>query len=542
MTRMTIRHTSSGMQETESAPRHGRGAIWTWNAIVLAITGTIMYQLFPQFTQNVVFDGILRNGLYLIPPIILVLWARTYARRHGGVTEVVDRIGDHRRTISYAAFLGVVYVLWCMLVYASTDWMTYRAYSTNATERTNMIPAAPEFVRFTPLQNACTDLSNSLSATGQHVECSHVFPIVTDKGFGYAAPITPAGVYNTFTMKNPGFLLMDDSADAYETPTRRRIRIDDAQQVGLGMEWFDNLEYVLAKTDFFANYDTPHLLALDPKQPKKLTTVVPKIKYGWFFRLPYWGGVVLVHANGKVEDLSAEQARADARLRGKWIYPLSLAKKYIEIQNYGVGWGLLTPFMTLEGLLKVEPLPGHNQFPFLTQGVDGRTYLVTATMGKGSARGLYRMYFVDAATGAITYHQYRNDEVVYGAGASLERITNIPGYQWKVGSGEKASGSMIAIEPVYIVRPNDPTLYWKFTITNVNYSGISATAVANSAKPDDILVFTHRKDFEAWLHGKEVATVQPQPTGSSREELLQLIQDLATRLDAIRRKAESLPK
>lgn len=514
---------------------------WRFNIGMLAVTFLVTYQLFPHFAQQAIFVGILRNGWYVLPALALATYSYRYFRRNQG-DFLGLKLGNHRRPIAVVAFATVVWVLACMTIYASTDYVAYRIFAKTFTSRESLVPTAPSFVRFTPLGNACNDIGNSISTTGEHVECKYVAPIITGSGFGYAAPIMPSGVFNTFIMNNPGFMLLDDSAKVSDDPAKRLARIDDVQAYGPGMEWFDNLDYVLAKTDFFATFDKPHYLALDPAQPKKLTLVVPKIKYAYLWRLPYWGGVVLVHSDGKIEDLTAEAATKDARLKGKWIYPLWLAKYYIELQNYGTGWGIATPYVTIPGKLEVEKLDGGNQFPFLTQGTDGHTYLVTATKGQGSARGLLRMYFTEASTGAGTYHEFGNHEVVYGAGAAKDRLTNIPNYQWYHSNDKGGSGSIIATEPVYVVRPNDSKLYWKFTITNRNYSGISATAVANAARPDDILVFTKRSQFEEWLHGNDsVAVVAKGSDVIGRDKILRMIEDLARLMEELKREAGKLP-
>lgn len=522
-------------------PQKRKRGWWKFNIITLVITFIVMYNLFPHFTQNVVFDGVIRNGWYVVPVLLILLYCYRYFRRNAKDFNDL-RFGRHRRPIAVVSTLVILTVFWCAFVYAGTDYLTYRAFASNFSQRNGLIASAPSFVRFTPLTNACNDISNSISTTGEQVQCKYVAPIITERGFGYAAPITPSGTLNTFWQNNPGFMLLDDSFEVDSDPSKRLTRIDDVQKYGPGMEWFDNLDYVLAKTDFFANYDKPHYLALDPAQPKKLTLVVPKIKYAYLWRLPYWGGVVLVHSDGAVENLTAEQAKRDSRLDGKWIYPLQLARYYVELQNYQIGWGLLTPFIYIAGKLQVESLAGDNQFPFLTQGVDGKTYLVTATRGQGSARGLQRMYFADASTGLGSFHQFGNHEVVYGAGASGDRMTNIPGYQW-FHPGERGGGNIVATEPVYVVRPNDPTLYWKFTITNIKYSGISATAVANAARPDDIAVFTRRADFEAWLHGKEVSQPAPgTPAASLHDQILGDIDALVKQIQTLRDRAQKLPK
>ncbi len=530
--------------QAEHQAKPNRRSVHMVSLGLLLLIQFVMYELFPHFTQEIEFNFILRNVWYWGPWALLGMWLVRYSKREGIVSTALRgdelRLAKHRRPIAVIATLIVLFVIWDIFVAAGTNLLTYHTYASNFTVREGLIPSEPAFVRFTPLKNACTDIGNSVSETGQHIECTYVQPMITDHGFAYAAPVTPSGIWNTFFGKNPGFLVLDDSMKADSEPSKRLVRIDEEQEIGQGMEWFDNLSYKLAKTDFFANFDTPHFLALDSGQPQKLTLVVPKVKYGFLFRLPYWGGVVLVHSDGKIEDLTTEVAMKDKRLAGKWIFPMSLARKYVHLQNYAAGHGLLTAVARLSGLFEIEGLIGNNQFPFLSQGSDGRTYLVTATKGQGSAQGLFRMYFVDASTGAGTYHEFKSHEVVYGAGASLKRVINIQGYQWNNGTG--SSGVAVAIEPVYIVRPHDPVLYWKYTITNVDHTGISATAVVNATRPDDIRVYQKRADFDAWMHGKDTSITAVTSGNNPKDQVLRMIDDLAKQLDALRRQAEALPK
>lgn len=519
----------------------GRGKVHLWTVVTLLVIQVVMYELFPHFTQWVEFDWILRNGIYWGPLVALAVVAFKYAVRSGIVRRLLDKedleLGTHRRAFAVGFTLLSFAIIWSEFAPAGRDLVAYHLYASMFTAREGLIPSTPDFVRFTPLQNAANDIGNSVSSTGEQVESAYVQPMLTGHGFAYVAPITPSGMYNTFVNKNPGFILLDDSS-TIDDPHARLQRIDDEQQIGQGMELFDNLYYVLAKTDFFADFDTPHFLALDAAQPHKLTLIVPKVKYAFFWQLPYWGGDVLVHADGTVEDLSAEQAQADPRLKGKWIYPISLARRYVELQNYAAGHGLLTPFVRLAGLFEIEQLDGVNQFPFLTHGNDDKPYLVSATKGQGAAKGLFRMYYVDASTGAGSYHQFGTNDTHYGAGASLQRVTNIqiPGVTWFYRSGEHSGGVHVAIEPVYIARPGDPDLYWKFTVTNVQYSGIFATVVLLASNPDKSILFLKRDDFERWLRGG------PAPTASSHKDAFRLaIESVLQQLQGLQKQVEQLP-
>ena len=156
--------------------------------------------------------------------------------------------------------------------------------------------------------------------------------------------------------------------------------------------------------------------------------------------------------------------------------------------------------------MEIPKLPGDNQFPFVTHGADEKTYLVTATKAALGGAGLYRMYYTDASTGEGSYFEYENDSLVYGPTAGLERVQNLPGFNWYRRTRTGQSGNMLAIEPVYIVHEADPKqLYWKFSITNTDFAGVSAVVVASAKRPDEMKVFERRSEFEAWLVGDEVS-------------------------------------
>lgn|GEM_PF-4990161 len=467
--------------------RSGKSRAYTIDAVLGALALILIYWIFPDFVQNIVFDLGIRKMALFLPVIPLGYLAWRYAH---------NEYKSHRRMVTGIVMLGVFSVVWYLGVGFTRDYFVYLAYG-EYQQRDGLVQVERNAVRFTPLQNACVDLANAINISSEHVECANVRPILSmGNRFGYVAPITPSGFLQTFAMNNPGFQILDDSVG----PKQRIRRIDDPQAIGVGMEWFDNLQRKLVLSDFFANYEKPHYLALDLKNPDKLTAVVSKIKYSHFFQLPYWAGVVLVHSDGKIEDLTKEAVLKDPRLKNQWVYPMELDQRYVNAQDYKVGWGPLSPLVRVPGKLEIEKLPGNNQFPFLTQGADGQPYLVTATKGEGSARGLFRMYYRNAYTGEGTYHEFKPDEIIYGAGAALGRATNIQGYTWKQGSSDSSSGTTIAVEPVYLTRRGEASPYWKFTVTNHKNEGISATVVSPGSRPDEMKVFRTRDEFEAWLN------------------------------------------
>lgn len=498
--------------------------VWVMAAIVFGL----MYGIFPEYLQEVVVEYILRNGvLFLVwVPAIWTVYRYFYG----------DYESERRIIVSGVTFF--LFAIGVMLLIGSIrGYLTYSQYAKYEL-RNALVETSSRAIRYTPLMNACTDLANPIKTTSEHVSCDHVSPVIYPDGtFGYVAPIDPSGLYQVLEKQNPGFMQLRDSREFAHDQSLRIRRIDDPQKYGLDMQWFDNLERRLVWNDFFASYGKPHYLALDASQPNKLTTVVPKIEYKWLFQLRIWGGVVLVHADGKIEDLSKQQALADPRLKGKWIYPLELEERYIRAQNFSVGWGLLSPYVRVPGKLEIEKLSGSNQFPFLTQGADGNPYLVTATKGEGSARGLFRMYYRNAFTGDGSYYEFSQQETAYGAGAALERMSNIQGYAWSTGKG---GGTIQATEPVYIKRPGDAQMYWKFTVTNLAHSGISATAVVPAAKPDEIKLYHTRDEFDLWLEGRIANSTPSVVDGTTgvKEKINAIITQIEAKLGELKQLAE----
>ena len=469
-----------------------------WNLGGLVVVLALLYFAAPTLVHKIAFEGVALRFLYVLPWTVwaIVLWQATKQLNF-----------FRRRAVVIGIFTAALIVLWDIVLYTSTGYFTYNMFA-KFEQRTSMVPTNAGFIRYSAIQTADLDMSNFITAATEKVKDEdakgvgeYTMPLITNDGFGYIAPILPDGLLVTYTQDNPGFVVYDDRSDA-RTKVRR---VDQPFEIGPEMLWFDNLDRQLIFTDFFATYEKPHFLQLDPKQPNKFVAAIPKIKFR-FWRFPFWGGVVLVHDDGTIEDLSREEALADKRLKGQWIAPIGLTRYYVELQNYDVGWGLLSPYVNVTGKLEIPKLPGDNQFPFITRGADDKTYFVTATKAALGGAGMYRMYYTDASTGEGSYFEYEKGSLVYGPTAGLDRVQNLPGFNWYRRTRASESGNMLAIEPVYIVHEDDPKqLFWKFSITNTKFAGVSAVVVASAKRPDEMMVFERRSEFEAWLRGGEAS-------------------------------------
>lgn len=476
--------------DADEAPSTSRRQAFMTNALLGLVAAAVLFWLWPEIFHTIVFEWMLTNWGRVLP-FAGVLGLALLMRDELMVAQ--------RRAVVLTGTAFLVAVALNILFLTIIGYFTAISY-TNFTERQALLTTPSGATRFTPLENAYVDMKGVIGDAAEDLELQYTYPVFTERGLSYMTQITPDGLYNLWFGDDPGFVAYDDGPML----TNRVRRVDVPFTVGYRLQWFDDIDRNLVLTDFFATYDAPHYVHLGGTEAGEIVLVAPKTKY-FLWLLPYWGGVTLIHADGSVEDLSAEEATGDARLKGQWIYPISLALEYVELQNYKTSMGYIGRFMRVEDRLSVPELEGENQFPFLTKGADGQIYLVTATIPKGSGGGMYAMYYVNASTGEQTRFRF-NDRVVYHPNAALARVQNIEGFNWYRKSGDSASGNHIAIEPVYVVRESDPDhLYWKFTITNKDHAGMAGTAIADAQNlSGPPLVFRERAEFEDWLHGSMI--------------------------------------
>jgi hypothetical protein len=443
--------------------------------------------LAPGFFNEILFQGVFMKAIYIIPSLLLGI----------PIWIFFNRVSSRRNNL--LLIFGVVLsgLIW-LGIYTGTEYITYTKYGEMNKWKT-MIGSDHQSIRYTASKIAGIELENSINAVTEQVDEDSVFPILTKDGLGYIAQVQPDGFIATFRQNNPGFIIFDDSSNS----SAKIRRVDQELKIGSGMQLFDNLERQLYLTDWFATYDEVHILRIDQNNQEKYVIAAPKIKYS-FWRFPYWAGVVLIHDDGKIEDLSVEEAQADSRLKKQWIVPSTLVRHYVELQNYAMGY--INSFFRVEGKIEIPEFPGDNQFPFLIRGVFGTTYFVTAVKAEGGGTGLYRMYYVNATTFESGFYQYPKGSIVYGPYAALKRIQNLSGYNWyRRSSSGSSSGNMQAVEPVYIIKKGQ--LYWKFSITNMDFSGTSAVVVVDGKNLDNILEFKTRAAFDAWILGEKVKPI-----------------------------------
>jgi hypothetical protein len=342
-------------------------------------------------------------------------------------------------------------------------------------------------------------------------------------GIDWVAPREPNGVWNSFTNNQDGVMVIkpDGSAELVSQEFKR----------GEGMALHRNVAWQLKRERFFVHHTNQYYVLHEGE----LLGLVPYVSYRFSFpvMVPQWGGVMVVHPDGEIEDLSPEEAIADERFEGERLYPEQLARKVGDVWKYRNGYwntwsahedeaiipeiGATEEAGSSGGAQEKGSKGGSanqvstNQMPFLIPTEEGPQWFLAAEPYGGSF-SMYRAIYINAHDGEVTYFRPDTGSALIGVNKGLDYArATFPNYQW----GRNA----ILLEPRPIVK--DETLYWMATITNADTAGVNKTVMVNSAEQGEVTVLESYEDVMAFVEGEDTGrTVEVEgdgPSGASAE-------------------------
>jgi hypothetical protein len=313
-------------------------------------------------------------------------------------------------------------------------------------------------------------------------------------GIDWVAPREPNGLYNSLVNNQDGVMVIqpDGSAEIISQEFKR----------GEGMALYRNVGWQLKREKFFAHH-TNQYYVLDGEE---LLGIVPYISYRFSFpvMVPKWGGVLVVHPDGEIENLSPEEAIQDRRFEGERLYPEQLARRVGDVWKYRNGyWNtwfahedeaqipeINTPedqnAATLEGT-------STNQMPFLIPTEEGPQWFLAAEP-YGRSFSMYQGIYVDGHSGEVSYFKPDTGSALIGVNKALDYAqATFPNYQW----GQNA----VILEPRPVVK--DKTLYWMATITNAEKAGVNQTVMVNASEQGEVTVLETYEEVVAFVEGED---------------------------------------
>ena len=326
-------------------------------------------------------------------------------------------------------------------------------------------------------------------------------------GIDWVAPREPNGLWNSLANNQDGAMVIDPDGSA-------EILSQEFKR-GEGMALYRNVGWQLKRNKFFARH-TNQYYVLDGEE---LLGIVPYISYRFSFpvMVPQWGGVMVVHPDGEVENLSPEEAVADGRFEGERLYPEELSRKVGDVWKYRNGywntWFAHEDEATIPQINAPEApasdLAGEsstNQMPFLIPTQRGPQWFLAAEP-YGRSFSMYRAIYIDAHDGEVTYYKPETGSALIGANKALDYgKAAFPNYQW--------GANAVMLEPRPVVK--DRNLYWMATITNADTAGVNQTIMVNASEQGEVTVLETYEDVTAFVEGEETGqTVNVEEGGGS---------------------------
>jgi hypothetical protein len=273
------------------------------------------------------------------------------------------------------------------------------------------------------------------------------------------------------------------------------------------MALYRNVGWQLKREKFFAQHTNQYYI-LDGEE---LLGIVPFISYRFSFpvMVPRWGGVLVVHPDGEIENLSPEEAIKDGRFEGERLYPEQLARKVGDVWKYRNGYwntwfahkneALIPQISPPEEQDALDQQPttrqgtSTNQMPFLIPTRGGPQWFLAAEPYGGSF-SMYQGIYVDGHSGEVSYFRPDTGSALIGVNKALDYAqATFPNYQW----GQNA----IILEPRPVVK--DKTLYWMATITNADRAGVNQTVMVNASEQGKVTVLETYEDVVAFVEGED---------------------------------------
>jgi hypothetical protein len=444
--------------------------------------------LFFAWLVSPVFHGLIM-ALYVSWPFLLVVLVGTVFGAY------LWRVGD-KDPAKVVAVVAIVAALAYLIVASPLRDLKYLA-SIDAEEIEEM--PATTGMRFLPYDVAARFGQNtqddSTLVLGQFEPLDN-----GEGGIDWVAPREPNGPYNSLVNNQDGVMVIrpDGSAETVNQEFRR----------GEGMALYRNVSWKLKREKFFAHH-TNQYYVLDGEE---LLGVVPYISYGFSFpvMVPRWGGVLVVHPDGEVEDLSPEEAVRDGRFERERLYPEELARRVGDVWKYRNGyWNTWFAHEDEAQIPQIDASGGQaapdqdtaatsqgtsaNEMPFLIPTGEGPQWF-SAAEPYGRSFSMYRGIYVDAHSGEVTYFKPDAGSALIGVNKALDYAkAAFPNYQWGLNA--------VILEPRPVVK--NETLYWMATITNADKAGVNQTVMVNASEQGEVTVLETYEDVVAFVEGED---------------------------------------
>ena len=376
----------------------------------------------------------------------------------------------------------VGFVVWMSVYWVlGGKWTLSKVYQQ---ETYNEIRALPDTsaVRFLPLEVA--RIYGRAKLQEPRIHLGDAEPIVRGNEVLWIMPRTPKGFWNETLRRADGFAIVDNEGNVE--------MFRQEMSVGEGMDGRDAISWKLRQTRYWSTVNEVYYVQ---DTDGTVVAVAPFMDYSfsWPVMVPKWGGVFLVHSDGRIETLTPAKAMEHSLLKDVRIVPEKWAR--LKVEAYALKNGIRNSITTHEDQVQipsVSTIAGGNEMPFLLPTTNGQKWFV-ATVPWG-AEGIFRVFLVDAITGFVELFPMPKDSSVIGPLRARPLIVDAyPQYKWD---------QLDILEPRPIIRFGE--FFWMFTVTTSSHTGVTDTILVNARTHEVLSLGTKKDTILRFLRGEDV--------------------------------------
>ena len=367
----------------------------------------------------------------LVLPVMFALAVGVHAMRGGlqPTRTVVRNDGSGRRaervTVSKAGRLlapatvaagGMVLTFFVVLGFTHALTMSALAHHTDyGTIDAGQLTGGE--VRVKPREVAEQQIQGSLNSSTEKPTNLHVVKV--DGRLTWTAVRDPDGTIRSLTKRSQGVMSSDGETTGPGVTVHGK-GYDAPLRYGPGMHVRDNLKWRIYKTVCFA-CDVAEMTAVPTADGPVI--IAPYLRYrgGLFARRPVLGGVVIAHADGRLEDLTVKQAQAHPLVAASGrLFPEKLARAQADAYVYR--HGIYNKLVTRTDGYQVADTGGNAQ-PYLQDFKQLGTQWTTTLKPRGNKTQTTGMVMLtDTVTGKVRVWRADQQQSLIGPGKALEIV------------------------------------------------------------------------------------------------------------------------
>ncbi len=432
--------------------------------------------------------------IFIVTILLMVLWGMKTAR---------DNIEGWVNGLVWTGMV-VFLVFWLVFSFALAPAITKTKIANSMKyEEINQAPETTK-IRYLPLEVA-EKLANSQQENSA-LAVGDPEPLEIDERFLWIIPKIPNGPINALRSQMDGFMIIEDSQKV--TSTEQKFRYGEYMRFGDGIFWRFDLKH------FFAEYNDPYYLWSE--EEGKFIGICSYITYYFDFpvMIPQWGGVMVFHDDGTIEDLSPKEAVNDPRFKDQRLFPEKMAK--IDVLAWAFKNGINNAWFRHEEQVQIPDLPNSvNQMPYYLPTDQGPMWMIATEPYGENNKAIYQIFWIDAHNGQIKIQNIPEELNLTGPEIGATFVKSSLQLYWYEKGGDTASGTYMLIEPRPIIRQDE--LWWMYTVTTKQSIGVSMTVLLK-AQDNQVLTVSSKEELNEWLAGKEISPQIQEATEKPKEE------------------------